>query len=74
MIIKPKVRGFVCVTAHPEGCAAHVQEWIDHVKAKGPITPGPKKVLVIGIFTLPPSLSALKNLSASASLSAESES
>lgn len=51
MIIKPKVRGFVCVTAHPEGCAAHVQEWIDYVKAKGPIQPGPKKVLVIGAST-----------------------
>ncbi len=35
MIIKPRVRGFVCVTAHPAGCAAHVQEWIDHVKGKG---------------------------------------
>ena len=51
MIIKPKVRGFVCVTAHPEGCAAHVQEWIDHVKSKGPIKSGPKKVLVIGAST-----------------------
>ncbi|WP_414660397.1 enoyl-ACP reductase FabV [Horticoccus sp. 23ND18S-11] len=51
MIIKPKVRGFVCVTAHPEGCAAHVQEWIDYVKAKGPIARGPKKVLVIGSST-----------------------
>lgn len=51
MIIKPKVRGFVCVTAHPEGCAAHVQEWISYVKAKGPITGGPKKVLVIGAST-----------------------
>jgi enoyl-[acyl-carrier protein] reductase/trans-2-enoyl-CoA reductase (NAD+) len=51
MIIKPKVRGFVCVTAHPEGCAAHVQEWIDHVKAKGPIKNGPQKVLVIGAST-----------------------
>jgi len=51
MIIKPKVRGFVCVTAHPAGCAAHVQEWIDHVQAKGPIAPGPKKVLVIGSST-----------------------
>lgn len=51
MIIIPKVRGFVCVTAHPEGCAAHVQEWIDHVKAKGPIGGGPKKVLVIGSST-----------------------
>ena len=51
MIIKPKVRGFVCVTAHPEGCAAHIQEWIDHVKAKGPIAGGPKKALVIGAST-----------------------
>jgi enoyl-[acyl-carrier protein] reductase/trans-2-enoyl-CoA reductase (NAD+) len=51
MIIIPKVRGFVCVTAHPTGCAAHVQEWIDYVKAKGPIKPGPKKVLVIGSST-----------------------
>jgi enoyl-[acyl-carrier protein] reductase / trans-2-enoyl-CoA reductase (NAD+) len=51
MIIKPKVRGFVCVTAHPEGCAAHVQQWIDYVKAKGPIANGPRKVLVIGAST-----------------------
>ena len=51
MIIKPKVRGFVCVTAHPEGCAAHVQEWIDYVQSKGPIKHGPKKVLVIGAST-----------------------
>ena len=51
MIIKPKVRGFVCVTAHPEGCAAHVQEWIDYVKSKGPIKNGPKKVLVVGAST-----------------------
>jgi enoyl-[acyl-carrier protein] reductase/trans-2-enoyl-CoA reductase (NAD+) len=51
MIIRPKVRGFVCVTAHPEGCAAHVQEWIDFVKAKGPIRQGPKRVLIIGAST-----------------------
>jgi enoyl-[acyl-carrier protein] reductase/trans-2-enoyl-CoA reductase (NAD+) len=51
MIIKPKVRGFVCVTAHPTGCTAHIQEWIDHVKAKGPIQQGPKRVLVIGAST-----------------------
>jgi len=51
MIIRPKVRGFVCVTAHPEGCAAHVQEWINHVKAKGPVARGPKRVLVIGAST-----------------------
>jgi enoyl-[acyl-carrier protein] reductase/trans-2-enoyl-CoA reductase (NAD+) len=51
MIIKPKVRGFVCVTAHPAGCSAHIQQQIDYVKAKGPITPGPQKVLVIGAST-----------------------
>jgi enoyl-[acyl-carrier protein] reductase / trans-2-enoyl-CoA reductase (NAD+) len=51
MIIKPKVRGFVCVTAHPTGCSAHVQQQIDYVKAKGSIKAGPKKVLVIGAST-----------------------
>ncbi|MEJ1971631.1 MAG: enoyl-ACP reductase FabV [Lacunisphaera sp.] len=51
MIIKPKVRGFVCVTAHPTGCAAHIQQQIDYVKSKGPIAHGPKKVLVIGAST-----------------------
>ncbi|WP_415907219.1 enoyl-ACP reductase FabV [Oleiharenicola sp. Vm1] len=51
MIIKPKVRGFVCVTAHPAGCAAHIQQQIDYVKSKGPIKNGPKKVLVIGAST-----------------------
>jgi enoyl-[acyl-carrier protein] reductase/trans-2-enoyl-CoA reductase (NAD+) len=51
MILKPKVRGFVCVTAHPVGCAAFVQEQIDYVRSKGLIAKGPKKVLVIGAST-----------------------
>ena len=51
MIIKPRVRGFVCVTAHPEGCAAHVEEQIRVIKDKGPIADGPKNVLVIGAST-----------------------
>lgn len=51
MLIKPKVRGFVCTTAHPEGCAAHVQEWIDYVQKKGPLKEMPKRVLVIGAST-----------------------
>lgn len=51
MIIKPKVRGFVCVTAHPAGCAAHIHQQIDHVKSKGPIGNGPRNVLVIGAST-----------------------
>jgi len=51
MIIKPKVRGFICVTAHPEGCAQHIQQQIDYVKSQGPIKDGPKRVLVIGAST-----------------------
>jgi enoyl-[acyl-carrier protein] reductase/trans-2-enoyl-CoA reductase (NAD+) len=51
MIVAPKVRGFICTTAHPEGCARHVAEQISIVKAGGPIANGPKKVLVIGSST-----------------------
>lgn len=51
MIIKPKVRGFICTTAHPTGCALHVQEQIDYVKAHSPAAEGPKNVLVIGSST-----------------------
>ncbi|MDO3383867.1 enoyl-ACP reductase FabV [Gilvimarinus algae] len=51
MIIKPKVRGFICINAHPQGCAAHVQEQIDYTKAQGTIEGGPKNVLVIGCST-----------------------
>lgn len=47
MIIQPKVRGFICTTAHPAGCQAAVKEQIDYVKAQ-PHADGPKKVLVIG--------------------------
>ena len=51
MIIKPKVRGFICTNAHPEGCARNVQEQIDYVKQQAPIAGGPKNVLVIGAST-----------------------
>jgi enoyl-[acyl-carrier protein] reductase/trans-2-enoyl-CoA reductase (NAD+) len=51
MVIVPKIRGFICVTAHPEGCAAHVQEQISYVTAKGAIPGAPKRVLVIGSST-----------------------
>jgi enoyl-[acyl-carrier protein] reductase/trans-2-enoyl-CoA reductase (NAD+) len=50
MIIEPKIRGFICTTAHPEGCAQHVQEQIDFVKQNKTIQ-GPKKVLVVGAST-----------------------
>ncbi len=51
MIIQPKVRGFMCTTAHPAGCAANVQSQIAHVQAGGPIDGGPKRVLVLGAST-----------------------
>ncbi len=51
MIIKPKVRGFICTNAHPKGCAAHVNQQIEYMKAQGPIDGAAKKVLVIGCST-----------------------
>jgi enoyl-[acyl-carrier protein] reductase/trans-2-enoyl-CoA reductase (NAD+) len=51
MIIKPKTRGFICTTAHPDGCAAHVQQQIDVAKAAPALKNPPKNVLVIGSST-----------------------
>ena len=51
MIIKPRVRGFICVTTHPSGCEANVKQQIDYVQAQGAIAGGPKKVLVLGAST-----------------------
>ncbi|MFT6221354.1 MAG: enoyl-[acyl-carrier protein] reductase/trans-2-enoyl-CoA reductase (NAD+) [Candidatus Endobugula sp.] len=51
MIIKPRVRGFLCVTTHPTGCEANVKRQIDYVKSNGALNNGPKKVLVIGAST-----------------------
>ena len=51
MVIKPKIRGFFCLTSHPLGCQEHVGQQIDHVKGRGPIPNGPKRVLVIGAST-----------------------
>ncbi|QAX82025.1 enoyl-ACP reductase FabV [Candidatus Pseudomonas adelgestsugas] len=51
MIIKPRVRGFICVTAHPVGCEANVKNQIDYVIQSATISGGPKKVLVLGAST-----------------------
>ena len=51
MIIKPKVRGFLCTTTHPTGCDANVAHQIAYVKSHGPIVNGPRRVLVIGAST-----------------------
>ena len=50
MIVKPRIRGFVCTTAHPKGCAAKVQQEIEVAQASNSES-GPKKVLVIGAST-----------------------
>lgn len=50
MIIEPRMRGFICLTAHPDGAAQNVKQQIEYVKSKGPIA-GAKKVLVIGAST-----------------------
>jgi enoyl-[acyl-carrier protein] reductase/trans-2-enoyl-CoA reductase (NAD+) len=50
MIIEPRMRGFICLTAHPKGCEQNVKNQIEYVKSKGKIE-GPKRVLVIGAST-----------------------
>ena len=50
MIIEPRMRGFICLTAHPAGCEQSVKNQIEYVKSKGAID-GAKKVLVIGAST-----------------------
>lgn len=50
-VVKPRIRGFICITAHPEGCAAHVREQIAHINKDKPLKDGPKSVLVIGAST-----------------------
>jgi enoyl-[acyl-carrier protein] reductase/trans-2-enoyl-CoA reductase (NAD+) len=50
MIIEPRMRGFICLTSHPEGCEQNVMNQISYVRSKGPIE-GPQNVLVIGAST-----------------------
>ena len=51
MVIKPKVRGFLCTTTHPEGCAENVRRQIRYTQSQGAIENGPQRVLVIGAST-----------------------
>ncbi|WP_421933753.1 enoyl-ACP reductase FabV [Phenylobacterium sp.] len=48
MIIEPRIRGFICTTAHPEGCAMSVHQQVGYVAGKGDIPAAPKRVLVLG--------------------------
>ena len=51
MIIKPKTRGFICTTAHPDGCKEHVRSQVEYVQGKGSLGNSKKNVLVIGAST-----------------------
>ncbi len=48
MIIKPRIRGFICTTAHPTGCAALVQRQAEWEQQQPAVSGGPKNVLIIG--------------------------
>lgn len=50
MIVEPKIRGFICTTAHPKGCAKIVENEINYVKKLGKFN-GCKKALIIGSST-----------------------
>ena len=50
MLVAPKVRGFICTTAHPEGCRENVKRQIDYIKSQG-VMDGPKNILIIGAST-----------------------
>ena len=51
MHIEPKVRGFICTTAHPAGCRAQVEAQIREVVSAGAISGGPRRALIIGAST-----------------------
>jgi enoyl-[acyl-carrier protein] reductase/trans-2-enoyl-CoA reductase (NAD+) len=44
------MRGFICLTSHPDGCEQNVKSQIEYIKSKGAIN-GAKKVLIIGAST-----------------------
>ncbi len=48
MIIKPRIRGFLCTTAHPAGCAQDVANQVNYVESEGVRSDGPRRVLIIG--------------------------
>ena len=51
MIIKPRIRGFICATSHPKGCRQNVLEQIKYIKKASSVSTGPRKVLIIGAST-----------------------
>lgn len=51
MVIKPKIRGFICTNSHPVGCAEHVRSQISYVQGHSGFDKPLKNVLVLGCST-----------------------
>lgn len=52
MVIEPKVKGFICITAHPDGCEENVRRAVEYsLSHKKKSDNGPKNVLIIGSST-----------------------
>lgn len=51
MLISPRIRGFICTTAHPTGCARNVENQIGVALSRRGALPERYRVLVIGAST-----------------------
>ena len=51
MVISPRIKGFICITAHPDGCRENVRRQMEYVEKNGKTENGPKNVLIIGAST-----------------------
>jgi enoyl-[acyl-carrier protein] reductase/trans-2-enoyl-CoA reductase (NAD+) len=51
LIIEPRIRGFICITAHPLGCARNVRDQVAYVQSQGALADTPKRVAVLGCST-----------------------
>ena len=50
MVIEPKIRGFICTTAHPNGCFKNVENQVNFIKNQEEFSTK-KNVLVVGCST-----------------------
>lgn len=50
MVIQPKVKDYICTTAHPLGCEKEVERQIAYVQQTAKVS-GPKRILVLGCST-----------------------
>jgi enoyl-[acyl-carrier protein] reductase/trans-2-enoyl-CoA reductase (NAD+) len=50
-LISPRIRGFICTTAHPVGCARNAEQQVEVARAARSAVPERYRVLVIGAST-----------------------